>query len=140
MNKTTHELFSELIQSKSLKTFANHNHDSLIVPHPLTYFNSIINKKNLSKSQIIQNTGLERTYAYHLLSEKKNMSRDKILIFSLAGMLSLEETNNFLKYSKVQILYARNPRDCIIIYSIMQKLSVLETNEILSDFNLDILK
>ena len=38
-------------------------------------------KHNLKKADVIFNTGLERTFVYHLLAGRKTFTRYKLLIF-----------------------------------------------------------
>lgn len=93
------------------------------------YFTSLL---TISKTDLIQESGIERTYAYHILDgSKKNPGRDKILRLCIAASLSLEETNRCLKISKESPLYAKSKRDSLIQYALNQKLSVIDTNILL---------
>lgn len=99
------------------------------------YFNSLL---TIPKTELIQKSGIERTYAYHILDgSKSNPGRDKILRLCIAGSLSIEETNRCLKICKESPLYAKSKRDSLIQFALNQKLSVIDTNILLSDHHED---
>lgn len=140
MAKTTNELFSELNNIISIKQFAENNDTELSFPDTLDYFLQLLNTKQITKSDVIKKSGLERTYAYHILSGKKKFNREKIIILSLAANLPLSEVQNLLKYAKEATLYPRDRRDSVIIYALNNKLSIIQTNEILEANSLNILE
>lgn len=96
------------------------------------YFNSLL---TIPKSELVKKSGIERTYAYHILDGSKNPGRDKILRLCISASLSVEETNRCLKLSKESILYPKSKRDSLIQYSINQHLSVIDTNLLLNEHN-----
>lgn len=96
------------------------------------YFNSLL---TISKSELVKKSGIERTYAYHILDGSKDPGRDKILRLCISASLSVEETNRCLKLSKESILYPKSKRDSLIQYSINQHLSVIDTNLLLNEHN-----
>lgn len=139
MNKDTDELFSELTKAKTdkdVKTFYKQNEEELQHPDAASYLEQLLAKHNLKKADVIINTGLERTFAYHLLAGRKTFTRDKLLIFAIAARLSVEETQNLLKYSGEGKLYARDARDGAVIYALNQKLDIWKTNEFLRELSL----
>ena len=70
----------------------------------------MIDKKSFIKA-VIQQSSLERSYVYHLLSGEYGLTRDKLIQFAIIGGFSLEETNKLLKYAHMATLYARDTRD-----------------------------
>lgn len=139
MNKDTDELFSELTKAKTdkdVKTFYKQNEEELQHPDAASYLEQLLAKHNLKKADVIINTGLERTFAYHLLAGRKTFTRDKLLIFAIAARLSVEETQTLLKYSGEGKLYARDARDGAVVYALNQKLDIWKTNEFLRELNL----
>ena len=129
-SKDTDELFTELLQEKCVENFLSRNQDELILP--LTeYLEKILTEKSLSKADVIKLSGLNREYAYHIFSGKKNPSRQKILALALAMNLNLDETQRLLRHAQLNLLYPRKEWDAIIISAIEQNLSVMETNELL---------
>ena len=139
MSKDTDELYSELTRAKTdkeVKSFYKRNEGDLQHPDAAIYLEQLFREHNLKKSEVIANSGLERTFAYHLLAGTKAFTRDKLLIFAIAAQLTLEETHTLLKYAGEGKLYARDPRDSAIIYALNQKLSIDKTNEFLHGLGL----
>lgn len=100
----------------------------------------LLKGKGLNKSELIQKTNLDRTYAYQILQGTKMPSKDKVLQLCIALDTNIEETNRLLTLSENAPLYAKVKRDSIIIYAIEHHFTLMETNEILNSYNLDILE
>lgn len=131
-DKDTDELFVELREDNDIKNYLRRNRAEFVQPLS-EYLANLLAQKQLSKQAVIERSGVQREYAYHIFSGlKKNPSRPKILALAFAMGLTLEETQYLLRYAKQSPLYPRNPWDSIIISAIDQKLSVLHTNELLS--------
>ena len=125
MGKDTDELFSELTKAKTdkeLKTFYERNEEELQHPDAVACLEQLFAKHKLKKADVILNTGLERTFAYHLLAGRKTFTRDKLLIFAIAAQLTIEETQTLLKYAGEGKLYARDARDGMVIHALNHKL------------------
>ncbi|MBE8950518.1 MAG: helix-turn-helix transcriptional regulator [Quinella sp. 3Q1] len=129
--KSTDELFTELKTEKNLDGWRSLNQKEFVEPLN-EYLEKLLAEKNLSKQEVIERSGLNREYAYHILSGKrKNPSRQKVLALAIAIGLNLEETQYLLRYARHGALYPRNDWDAVIISAIEQKLSVMQTNELL---------
>lgn len=89
--------------------------------------------KNYEKSELVQDSGIERSYCYHILNGTKKPSRDKILCLCIAAKFDTEQTKRALEIANEGILYAKSSRDTLIQYAINQKLSVIETNILLEE-------
>lgn len=130
--KDTNDLFTELHENSNIKNYLRRNRDEFVLPLG-EYLENLLAQKNLTKQAVIEKSGVQREYAYHIFSGlKKNPSRPKILALAFAMELNLEETQYLLRYAKQSPLYPRNPWDSIIISAIEQKLTVLQTNELLN--------
>lgn len=130
-DKDTDELFVELREDNDIKNYLRRNHDEFVLPLS-EYLENLLAEKNLTKQAVIERSGVQREYAYHIFSGlKKNPSRPKILALAFAMDLNLDETQYLLRYAKQSPLYPRNPWDSIIISAIEQKLTVIQTNELL---------
>ena len=131
-DKDTDELFVELREDNDIKNYLRRNRAEFVQPLS-EYLANLLAQKQLSKQAVIERSGVQREYAYHIFSGlKKNPSRPKILALAFAMGLTLEETQYLLRYAKQSPLYPRNPWDSIIISAIDQRLSVLQTNELLN--------
>lgn len=98
------------------------------------YFGRLPKVRAFSKKELIERSGLDRTYAYHILNGTKQPSRDKILALSLAAGLDLTEIQRALELTHEGILYAKNRRDAVLIYAVKNGLSVMEANDLLHHF------
>lgn len=105
------------------------------------YLNDKIAISKQSVSEIIKNSGIERTYAYQILNgTRKNPGKDKIIRLCIAANLGIKETIRALEIAGCGTLYARNKRDAIILFSINNKCSVNDTNLLLDRFLCDVLQ
>ena len=131
MSKSTGELFTELKKDRNLRGYLRRNSDEFVSPLN-EYLDKLLAEKNLTKKEVIERSGLNREYAYHIFSGlKKNPSRPKILALAMAMGLNLEEVQYLLRYAGLGLLYPRNQWDAIIISAVEQKFNVAQTNELL---------
>ena len=129
--KSTAELFTELKEEKNPSGWRSRNREEFTAPLN-EYLQKLLTEKNLDRSEVIERSGLNREYAYHIFSgKKKNPSRPKILALAVALDLNLDEVQYLLRYAQQGVLYPRNQWDAVIISAIEQKLSVMQTNELL---------
>ncbi len=115
---------------------AKENFSDLSLPN---FFESICKEKNISKSLLIKNAEIDRTYGYQILSGSKKPSRDKIIQLCLSARLNLEESNKALKLGNVGELYPKNPRDSILIFGINKNLNISKIDELLYNRNFETL-
>lgn len=129
-NKETDALFQELKKS-NIKDFLANNPKEVNQLKLSNYLELLLEQKQLNKADVVANSCLDSTYAYHILAGRKNPSRHKIIALALAMGLSLDETQHALQYANEGILYPRNSWDAIIIFAIEHKQSVIETDVLL---------
>ncbi len=106
----------------------------------VTYLETLLLKKDVSKSELIKMTNLHRTYAYQIFNGQKKPSRSKIIQIALALQLDIRETNNLLSLSDNGYLYPKVRYDAIILYALEHKKSIIDTNLILDMYKLPILE
>lgn len=137
--KETEALFKELKENTTdIQKFLRRNASEVNQITCAQYLNLLIQQKNLNKADIVANSGLSPTYAYHVLGGRKKPTRLKVLALTISMGLNLEETQQALKYANEGTLYPRNLWDSIIIYAIGHKMSVVETDALLSDVGQDV--
>lgn len=112
------------------------NFSDLSLPN---FFQNICKQKCISKSDLIKNAEIDRTYGYQILNGTKKPSRDKLLKLCISASLDIEESNKALKLGNVGQLYPKNPRDSIIIFGINKKLNLFQIDELLFNRNFDTL-
>ena len=77
--KSTGELFTELKEEKNLVNWRNQNREEFTLPLN-EYLKKLMAEKHLERAEVIERSGLNREYAYHIFSgERKNPSRPKLL-------------------------------------------------------------
>ncbi len=136
--KTTNELVNEIKSSKEIEGFFNRNEAEFAEENLSDYLEFIMTQKGLQKSKVVARSGLNRIYAYQIFSGKRFPSRDKLIAICFGLQLSLEETDELLKYAGFSALYARNKRDAIIIFSINNKKSIFAVNDMLFENGFEI--
>ena len=99
------------------------------------YFRSLENVKELSDSELIKLSGVEKSYYYQIMKGTRNPSRDKVLCLCIGAGLDVEETTRALELNESAILYPMNKRDIIISVAINQHASVMDTNLLLDKYN-----
>ena len=133
--KKEHTLFEEL-KNIEIIDYLNFNQNEFLIPLN-QYLQLLLEDKGLTKLEVIRQSQLDRHYAYHIFSGKKqNPSRNKILALANAINLNLDETQALLQHSRHCQLCPRSPTDSIIISAIYQRLDVPQTNELLKQFNI----
>ncbi len=137
--KNTYELLENLKDSESIEQFIRENKDFMINESLSVYLSELLQKKNLKKNQVLKNAEISEIYGYQIFSGVRVPSRDKLLSITLGMGLTLEETNQTLKYAGFAPLYAKNKRDSIIIWGIEHSLSIPKINNELYDNGQDTL-
>lgn len=140
--KTTSELsrvLNNLSTSQSLDSYVTDLPD-LTEQHFADYFMSLPKVRSLSNRQLIDRSGIERTYFYQIINKTRQPGRDKVILLSLAAGLDLTETQRGLEMCNLGVLYPRRRRDAIVIFAINRSLSVTDAQELLLNFNEEPLK
>lgn len=141
MEKSTGELLQILKSKKTYEEFLKEEIGELYFSSIGEYLEMMLTKKKMKKSEAIEKSNLDRNYAYQIFNgNKKNPSRDKLIMLAIGMGMTIEETRKLLKLSGHSDLYIRSVRDAAIIFCIMNKKGIIETNEMLSDMSLDILQ
>lgn len=137
--KSTEDLLNEIKQTDEIQTFIERNDDEFLSKPLCEVIGGIIKDKKLKKADVVARSGLNRIYAYQILSGKRVPSRDKLIALCFGLLSGLEETDKLLKLAGYSTLYAKNKRDSIIIFAINSGKSVFSANELLFDNGLEIL-
>ncbi|MCM1154200.1 MAG: hypothetical protein NC314_00670 [Roseburia sp.] len=142
MKKSTGELLELLKKSSDFPSYVSSVSENFIENRSLhVSLQAILKEKHLKKSDIIRRSGLDRKYAYEILSgASKNPARDKVLALCLSMQLSIDEVQKLLNTSEYPILYTKAKRDCIILYALHKHLPVSETNDLLDEMGYEIIE
>ena len=95
------------------------------------YFRSLPAVQKYDSSELIQKSGLERSFYYQVMKGTRKPSRDKVLRLCIGAGLSLRETTRALELSGNAPLYPKNRRDIILTVAINQNASVDDANLLL---------
>ena len=93
--------------------------------------NLLLEKKGLSKADVIRTSGLDEAYLYEIFKGKKKPSRDKLILLAFGMHMNEEEIQRTLKLGKCSELYVRIARDAAILYCIQRGMSITESEELL---------
>ena len=133
--KITDKLANKLKEEKDLQNFLTENQQDLKEANLKEFLQNLLETKQLNNTEVIKNSGLDKTYAYKIFSgEKKNPSRTKILALALSMQLNEDETNHLLWHACHNALYPRNRWDSIIIFALKEHFSVVDTNLLLIQY------
>lgn len=141
MKKKTDELMNALSEKhSSIDNYLSENKDELIQFDVMKFWNDIIKKSGMNKTEIIDKADCGYNYFYCIISGKKIPSRDKIIELMIAMKLDVDDCQNALKVHGKAPLYPRIKRDSIIIHGINNHKSVNEINAVLKENNETTLK
>ena len=130
----TGSLLSNIRNASSLEA-ATAYHRSHPDPTFLDLLNALMERKKQKPVDIIQASGIERSYFYHILDGKKNPGRNMVLRIAICMNCKLEDINQLLRLSGYATLYPKIRRDAIIIYAISKNMSMSEVNDLLFSEN-----
>ncbi len=133
----TDELLKKLNNSRDLESLTDYlDKINQSFPDSISgYLKIILKEKNMTPSDVIKKSRIERTYCYQILNGRKKPGRDKLIAIALALSLNLEETQRLLEAAKEGILYAKSKRDSVLIFALNNKMTVLDTNFLLSQYS-----
>lgn len=131
IKKPTDELMNALSESSSIQNYIKTEQEYFIDSTISDYLNQLIAEKTLKKSDIIKKAELNEIYGYQIFSGKRIPSRDKLISLSFGMSLSLEETQELLKYAGYAPLYPKNKRDSLMIWGFSHQFTIYQINELL---------
>lgn len=129
MMKKTTDLLTELSHSPHIDQYLKENQEYIIDQTLSKYLCELIEKKALSKSDVIKKADINEIYGYQIFSGKRFPSRDKLISICIGGEFTLEETNDILKVGGYSPLYPKIKRDSIIIFGMQNGYSIWRINE-----------
>ena len=128
---TTSQLLSIIKKSGRFSEVTESFHDKETEPVFCHFLYQLMDKYQLTPKDMIEKSGIERSYFYHILSGQKKPGRNIILRICLCLQASLTETNQLLRLGHQGSLYPKVRRDAAIIFAIEKKFTMQQTNELL---------
>lgn len=133
MKKSTDELLNILKSNSSLDDFFKENIDELKSPDLPKMLENLLKSKNMSKSEALDSSMIEKHYGYQIFKGTKTPSRDKLIMLCIGIGADLTQTGRFLNSIKASPLYAKDGRDAVIMFGILHRLNVIDINIMLFD-------
>ena len=128
------DILSDNQDEKRMEQFISHPKITDSYKDFLSYYHSLPSVQALSDTELIDRSGIEKSYYYQIMKGTRKPSRDKLLRLSIGAGLTLRETTRVLELSEMATLYPKSRRDIIITVAINQKLNVIDTNLLLDQY------
>ena len=127
IKKTTTELMNEkLASTNSFEEFETTYGKNYIATSLHDLIQKTMAEKGLSKSDVIKDANLERTYGYQILRGLRKPSRDKLVQLAFGLKLSAKETEKMFKAAGFNPLYAKIQNEAAIIYCLNKGYNYLD--------------
>ena len=133
--KKLNDILSHINDTKAMESFMSNPKITDEYKTFIKYFRSLPQVQALTDSDLINLSGIEKSYYYQIFKGTRNPSRDKVLRLCIGAGLSMRETTRALELSQLAPLYPKNRRDIIISVAINQHASVLDTDMLLDKYN-----
>ena len=133
MRKSTEQLMNELKNTTDIGDFLSKNQNEMLDLSLSEYLRQLLGKYNLEKSDVFRRAKMtESNYGYELFrDDSKKASRDKLIQICVGFPLTIEETQEVLRYGKVGTLYPRDERDAYILFALKNGYDVAQLNDLL---------
>ncbi|MCC8137824.1 MAG: hypothetical protein LIO76_07125 [Clostridiales bacterium] len=128
---STSQLLSIIKKSNEFSEVTGTYHDQEEEPLFCHFLYATMQKHDKAPTDVIMESGIERSYFYHVLSGQKTPGRNIVLRISLCLSATLTETNQLLRLSRQGILYPKVKRDAAIIFAIEKKYTMQQANDLL---------
>lgn len=127
----TGHVLENLLNSQDFDTFIEYNSESMTDEVFVDTLTRFCDDRNLSKSDLVKLSGIDRTYAYQILRGDRNPTRDKVIQFAIGMSSGLDDAQRLLRAAHHSALYPRIKRDAAIIFCLNHNLSIVETQQLL---------
>ncbi len=133
MRKSTEQLMNELKNTSDIEAFVTKNQEEMLDLSLSEHLRQLLEKYGLEKSDVFRRAKMtESNYGYELFrDDTKKASRDKLIQICVGFPLSIEETQEVLRYGKVRTLYPRDERDAYILFAIKNGYDMAQLNDLL---------
>lgn len=82
-----------------------------------------MNKKGISRSELIKRMNIDRNYGYQLLNGTRKPTRNHTIYMGLLLELDIDSFQNLLKAAKKKPLYVRDMFDAKVFYAVKHKMA-----------------
>lgn len=135
----TSTLLRRLFKTRSLSSYVKRNEASMVNESFSDYLQEMLSEKGVVAEQVINSSGIERTYGHQLFNGTRKPSRDKVLQLAVGFGLSYDETQKLLKMADKSVLYPKVKRDAAVIFALKNGYTILQLQQLLFDEKLTLL-
>jgi len=112
------------------------NWDDFLADDVRVFFDELLYKTGMKKSEIIQTANIPRTYGYQLMEGRRRGKRDYYILIALAMKLDLRTTQRMLGVTQCGPLHSLVKRDAAIIFSINHGYTPNRTYEFMTELGM----
>ncbi len=121
----------ELEEAANVEDFLVQNADNMLDQSLSEHLMMLLDQKQLRRSDVVRDSGLEKVYVYDIFGGKRKPSRDKLIAIAFGLHLNKEETQRMLKLGGCSELYARVSRDAVILFAIQRGMPIEKADDLL---------
>ena len=112
----TEELLARLLEASSPEAYLSDAQPDLEERDLAEYASALLGEHGLTRSQVIESSGLNPTFAYQIFQGTRRPGRDHAIMLAFGLRCSLREAQRLLRLAGVSELWSRKRRDAIVIY------------------------
>ena len=128
------EILSGIQDEKQMEQFMEHPKVTDSFHDFVSYFRSLPAVQEMTDPEMIDRSGIEKSYYYQIMKGTRRPSRDKVIRLCIGAKLSLRETTRALELNESAPLYPKNRRDIILTVAINQRASVMDADLLLDQY------
>ena len=91
--------------------------------------NDYIDKKKMTKAEVIRMLNIDRNYGYWILNGSRNPTRNCLIQLSLLLEINVEQINYLMRLAGKSPLYVRNAVDAKVFYAINHHMDYFDAIE-----------
>lgn len=129
--RNTKDLEQELAACAQVEQYLEENTGQMHDRPLAEYLTQLLEERGLRRRDVIGDSGLNDIYAHQIFSGVRTPSRDKLLCICFGMRLSVEETQNLLKWCGFPVLYAKKRRDSVVLHALYHGMNLMQCNEAL---------
>ena len=130
------QLMMSRLKGESFPDFPDDGNTGFLDPNIRDFFDELFFKMKLSRSAVIRDANISRTYGYQIMDGTRVGKRDYYLAIAFAMKLDLTTTQRMLAVTSSGALHALLKRDAAIIFAINHEYDNLKLYEFLLELDL----
>lgn len=139
MALTTNALLNKILNGRDFRKILEKSEEEFEEQSVSEYLKRLCAYHGLAPGQVIKKSQIDRTYGHQIFNGTRVPSRDKLIQLAFGFGLSLDETQDLLKKSGKNILYAKIKRDAACIFGISHGMGIMEVQDLLASIDVPIL-